>query len=32
MRYIDIHDSEEVLRACEMADPEMPIDHGQLDA
>ncbi len=26
MRYIDINDSEEVLRAFEMTDPEMPID------
>lgn len=26
MRYIDIDDSEEVLRACEMTDPEVPID------
>jgi ClpP class serine protease len=26
MRYIDIHDSEEVLRAIRMAEPEQPID------
>jgi ClpP class serine protease len=26
MRYIDINDSEEVMRACEMTDPEMPLD------
>lgn len=26
MRYIDIHDSEEVLRAIQMTDPNMPID------
>jgi ClpP class serine protease len=26
MRYIDINDSEEVLRACEMTDPEVPLD------
>lgn len=26
MRYIDIHDAEEVLRACELTDPEMPLD------
>jgi ClpP class serine protease len=26
MRYIDVNDSEEVLRAIELTDPEMPID------
>jgi len=26
MRYIDIHDSEEVLRAIRMAEPDQPID------
>lgn len=26
MRYIDINDSEDVMRACEMTDPEMPLD------
>ncbi len=26
MRYIDIHDAEAVLRACEMTDPDMPLD------
>ena len=26
MRYIDINDSEEVMRACEMTDPEVPLD------
>ncbi len=26
MRYIDINDAEEVLRACELTDPEVPID------
>ncbi len=26
MRHIDINDSEEVMRACEMTDPEMPLD------
>ncbi|MDH3264265.1 MAG: hypothetical protein OEM24_09725, partial [Paracoccaceae bacterium] len=26
MRYIDIHDSEEVLRAIRMAEPEQPVD------
>ncbi len=26
MRYIDINDSEELLRACEMTDPEVPLD------
>lgn len=26
MRYIDVNDSEDVLRACEMTDPEVPID------
>jgi ClpP class serine protease len=26
MRYIDINDSEQVLRACEMTDPEVPLD------
>jgi ClpP class serine protease len=25
-RYIDINDSEEILRACELTDPEVPID------
>ncbi|MFC2969863.1 SDH family Clp fold serine proteinase [Acidimangrovimonas pyrenivorans] len=25
-RYIDVHDSEEVLRAIQMTDPEMPLD------
>jgi ClpP class serine protease len=26
MRYIDIDDAEQVMRACEMTDPEVPID------
>jgi hypothetical protein len=26
MRYIDINDAEEVLRACELTDPEVPLD------
>ena len=26
MRYIDVHDSEEVLRAVELTDPDVPID------
>jgi ClpP class serine protease len=26
MRYIDIDDAEEVLRACELTDPEVPLD------
>ena len=26
MRYIDVHDSEEVIRAVEMTDPDVPID------
>ena len=26
MRYIDVHDSEEVLRAIQLTDPDMPID------
>src|ERR1700730_14409024 len=26
MRYIDVNDAEDVMRACEMTDPEMPID------
>lgn len=26
MRYIDIHDAEAVMRACEMTDPDMPLD------
>jgi ClpP class serine protease len=26
MRYIDVHDSEEVLRAIELTDPDVPID------
>ncbi|RMD85073.1 MAG: hypothetical protein D6820_00350 [Lentisphaerae bacterium] len=26
VRYIDINDAEEVLRACELTDPEVPID------
>jgi ClpP class serine protease len=26
MRFIDINDAEEVLRACEMTDPEVPLD------
>ncbi|NKE71646.1 SDH family Clp fold serine proteinase [Candidatus Manganitrophus noduliformans] len=26
MRYIDINDSEDLLRACELTDPEVPID------
>lgn len=26
MRYIDINDAEEVMRACELTDPEVPID------
>lgn len=26
MRYIDINDSEDILRACELTDPEVPID------
>ncbi|HZF23515.1 MAG TPA: ATP-dependent Clp protease proteolytic subunit [Burkholderiales bacterium] len=26
MRYIDINDSEDVMRACEMTDPEVPLD------
>jgi len=26
MRYIDINDSEEVMRACELTDPEVPLD------
>jgi len=26
VRYIDVHDAEEVLRACELTDPEVPLD------
>src|SRR6266850_215821 len=26
MRYIDINDAEDVLRACELTDPEVPLD------
>ncbi len=26
MRYIDVNDAENVMRACEMTDPEMPLD------
>ncbi|RMG99758.1 MAG: hypothetical protein D6705_02255 [Deltaproteobacteria bacterium] len=26
MRYIDVNDAEEILRACELTDPEVPID------
>jgi len=26
MRYIDINDAEDVMRACEMTDPEIPLD------
>src|ERR1700704_5782166 len=26
MRYIDINDAEEVMRACELTDPEVPLD------
>jgi ClpP class serine protease len=26
MRYIDINDAEEILRACELTDPEVPLD------
>jgi ClpP class serine protease len=26
MRYIDVNDAEEVMRACEMTDPQMPLD------
>src|SRR5439155_16385006 len=26
LRYIDIHDSEDVLRACALTDPEVPLD------
>jgi len=26
IRYIDINDAEEVMRACEMTDPELPLD------
>lgn len=26
MRYIDINDAEEIMRACELTDPHMPID------
>ena len=26
MRYIDVHDAEDVMRACEMTDPEVPLD------
>jgi ClpP class serine protease len=26
MRYIDVNDAEEVLRACELTDPELPLD------
>ncbi len=26
MRYIDVHDAEQVLRACELTDPDVPID------
>jgi ClpP class serine protease len=26
MRYIDVNDAEDVLRACEMTDPDVPID------
>jgi ClpP class serine protease len=26
MRYIDVNDAEEVLRACELTDPEVPLD------
>src|SRR6202158_6199384 len=26
MRYIDVNDAEDVMRACEMTDPEVPLD------
>ncbi len=26
MKYIDVNDAEEILRACELTDPEMPLD------
>ena len=26
MRYIDIHDAEDMMRACELTDPEIPLD------
>ena len=26
MRYIDVHDAEDVMRACAMTDPEVPLD------
>src|SRR2546428_4909002 len=26
MRYIDVNDAENVMRACEMTDPEVPLD------
>jgi ClpP class serine protease len=26
MRYIDVHDAEDMMRACEMTDPEVPLD------
>jgi ClpP class serine protease len=26
MRYIDVNDAEDVMRACEMTDPEVPVD------
>ena len=26
MRYIDVNDAEEVMRACELTDPEVPLD------
>src|SRR4030088_538639 len=26
MRYIDVNDAEDVLRACELTDPEVPLD------
>jgi ClpP class serine protease len=26
MRYIDVNDAEDVMRACELTDPEMPLD------
>src|SRR6058998_4392131 len=26
MRYIDVDDAEDVMRACEMTDPEVPLD------
>jgi ClpP class serine protease len=26
MRYIDVNDAEEVMRACELTDPQVPLD------